>query len=241
MILIHGNYGSWRHWSRNIAELGRRYTVYMPDLPGFGDSGPMPEPTSIESLAEIVAQGIEAIVPHGLISLLGFSYGSVVAGWVARRLSQRVERIMLVGGIGLRLPRNWPELMAVRSLSEEQLRGTHADNLERLMIADRNLITEEAVDIQLTNVTKSRAGNRVPWREGLLADALETLSVPIHFIWGERDALVAGHLPCYRAALETMFPGCTVDIIPRAGHWVQFESPDEFHILWRRHFASEGN
>ena len=43
VVLLHGGAGSWTHWVRNITPLvaaGRR--VWVPDLPGFGDSAPPP-------------------------------------------------------------------------------------------------------------------------------------------------------------------------------------------------------
>src|SRR5262245_62103404 len=42
VVLIHGSYGSWRHWFRLIPSLARRHHVLVPDLPGHGDSADPP-------------------------------------------------------------------------------------------------------------------------------------------------------------------------------------------------------
>ena len=38
LVLVHGGHGSWLHWVRNIEALSRSFTVWVPDLPGYGDS-----------------------------------------------------------------------------------------------------------------------------------------------------------------------------------------------------------
>ena len=42
------------------------------------------------------------------------------------------------------------------------------------------------------------------------------------------------HLDERREKLEQFQPGATFDIIPGAGHWVQYEAPDEFNRLLRK-------
>ncbi|HJZ17892.1 MAG TPA: hypothetical protein VJ251_21020, partial [Stellaceae bacterium] len=34
LALLHGGYGSWTHWIRNVIPLSRTFTVAAPDLPG---------------------------------------------------------------------------------------------------------------------------------------------------------------------------------------------------------------
>src|SRR5262249_18899096 len=54
VVLLHGGSGSWTHWARNIMPLARHFTVWVPDLPGFGDSGLPPGVETAEALADIV-------------------------------------------------------------------------------------------------------------------------------------------------------------------------------------------
>ena len=65
LVLLHGGSGSWRHWARNIGPLGAGRMVITPDLPGLGDSA-MPEGVSTpEGVAEILARGLDRILPAG--------------------------------------------------------------------------------------------------------------------------------------------------------------------------------
>jgi pimeloyl-ACP methyl ester carboxylesterase len=38
LVVIHGGGGDARTWWENISELAEKYTVYAPDLPGYGGS-----------------------------------------------------------------------------------------------------------------------------------------------------------------------------------------------------------
>ena len=38
VALLHGGHGCWLHWVRNVEMLAERHTVWVADLPGFGDS-----------------------------------------------------------------------------------------------------------------------------------------------------------------------------------------------------------
>jgi 2-hydroxy-6-oxonona-2,4-dienedioate hydrolase len=41
LVLLHGGSGSWTHWVRNLdALVAAGHQLWVPDLPGFGDSAP---------------------------------------------------------------------------------------------------------------------------------------------------------------------------------------------------------
>ena len=44
LLLLHGGSGSWTHWIRTIPTLARTYQLWVPDLPGLGDSAMPPRP-----------------------------------------------------------------------------------------------------------------------------------------------------------------------------------------------------
>ncbi|KAB2902179.1 MAG: alpha/beta fold hydrolase, partial [Burkholderiaceae bacterium] len=53
LVLFHGGSGSWTHWVRNIDTLvaeGRQ--LWVPDLPGFGDSAPPLGGTDADAMVE---------------------------------------------------------------------------------------------------------------------------------------------------------------------------------------------
>lgn len=47
LLLVHGLDGSWRSWSTILDELAAEREVIAVDLPGFGDTTPLPGEVSI--------------------------------------------------------------------------------------------------------------------------------------------------------------------------------------------------
>src|SRR3990170_21599 len=77
LLLLHGLAGSWRYWRRGLEGLRERYTVYIPDLIGFGRS---PKPRGDYSIAmhvEALTRLLERIDVE--VVLAGHSMGSIVA------------------------------------------------------------------------------------------------------------------------------------------------------------------
>src|SRR5262245_3260657 len=59
LVLLHGGYGSWTHWIRAIPPLSQHYELWVPDIPGLGDSAMPPEPWTPASIAEVVRAGLD--------------------------------------------------------------------------------------------------------------------------------------------------------------------------------------
>lgn len=80
LVLVHGGHGSWMHWLRNIEALSARHALWIPDLPGYGDSASLAEGEGIERLVSIVLESLDTLVGRGTeLDLCGFSFGGVVA------------------------------------------------------------------------------------------------------------------------------------------------------------------
>jgi len=96
LVLLHGASGSWTHWIRNVLPLAARFRVLVPDMPGFGDSDAPLDPHTAPGLADLVASGLDVILPPPTeLDLAGFSFGGIVAGLMAARLERRVRTLVL--------------------------------------------------------------------------------------------------------------------------------------------------
>jgi pimeloyl-ACP methyl ester carboxylesterase len=231
LALLHGGYGSWTHWIRNVEPLAERYRVLVPDLPGLGDSDLPPEPDRAESSAGAVVSGLLSLIGAGeTVDIAGFSYGGLIGGLAAERLGPRARRLVLVGSGGLGVRRGAPiDLITWRDLPEEtQRRAAHAENLAILMIADRANIDDLAVHLQVNNATRARLRSRALSRIPALPRAIPRMTARLHGIWGERDVTAQGVLDQIRDLLQSLQPGSGFTVIPRAGHWVQYEAAHEF-------------
>src|SRR6516225_4256552 len=82
LVLLHGGYGSWTHWLRNIPVLSEGRRVIAADMPGLGESASAPEPYTAESIAAIVAGGLGEVLDRvqgegESFDLAGFSFGGL--------------------------------------------------------------------------------------------------------------------------------------------------------------------
>jgi 2-hydroxy-6-oxonona-2,4-dienedioate hydrolase len=233
LVLLHGGYGSWLHWIRNVLPLARNFTVVVPDLPGLGESATPPEPHTAEGLARILAEGLDRILPKDRpVHLAGFSFGGVLGGHVAAQLGERVRALTLIGSNGLGLVRQPTELQRLPpGAGEAEALAVARHNLAVLMIADPARIDELAVYIQAQNAPRGRIKSRRFSRGDTLARVLPRIGARLAGIWGERDATAWPHLAERARVLQAVQPGARFEVIPGAGHWVQYEAADRFNPL----------
>jgi pimeloyl-ACP methyl ester carboxylesterase len=231
VVLFHGGSGSWTHWLRNIlalVESGRR--VYVPDLPGFGDSAVPLHGTDADVLPEPLEQGLNSLLGDAACDLVGFSFGGMVAGLLAAQFPARAARAVLVGAPGLGVaPKNAVRLNAWRHLADAGQRdAVHRRNLAALMLYRPEAITETALRLHVANVVRDRMKGRSLSRTDVLLRSLAQVRCPVHAIYGREDALYQGKTEALSLALQQAPYFRSLTWIEEAGHWVQFERAEAF-------------
>jgi 2-hydroxy-6-oxonona-2,4-dienedioate hydrolase len=232
LLLLHGGTGSWMHWLRNVEALSYDRMVIVPDLPGSGESGNPEPPISAESVALALVKGLTSIIgAETRFALAGFSMGGLIAGYLAQQAGARAETLVLVGATGMGGTRAQMEpLRSWRRLpNDAEQRATHRKNLGILMIRDPRKIDELAVEVQTRNALASRVRGKHVSHTGSLERCLPGFPGRLAGIWGEHDATAAPHLAERRERLQHFKPGASFDIVPGAGHWVQYEAHEAFN------------
>ncbi len=231
IVLLHGGAGSWSHWRRNIEQLAATRMVWVPDLPGLGDSADAPEPRDHDAIASVLAANLRQLVPEGQVfDLAGFSYGGIVAAFVAAKLPGRVRSLVLVGagGLGLRKP-NERILKSWRSLEDPAEReAAHRFNLGALMLSKGAVIDDETLGLYVADVIRTRVNSPKSSRTSVLKECILTLGIPVHGIWGREDVTSHFRFDDIHAMLRAAYPQAQMHVIEGAGHWVQHERPEEF-------------
>jgi 2-hydroxy-6-oxonona-2,4-dienedioate hydrolase len=232
LILLHGGYGSWTHWIRNVLPLAEHCRVLVPDLPGLGDSDLPPEPDRPEAIAAVVAAGLASLTSEDeAADIAGFSFGGLIGGLMAHQMRAKARSITLVGSGGLGVRRRNPvELVKWRGRPDAAAqRDAHHENLATLMFAERVHIDDLAVHLQIGNAARARIKSRMLSRIPALPTVLPRATARLHGIWGERDITARDTLEEHRQLIQSLQPGATFTVIPRAGHWVQYEAAAEFN------------
>jgi pimeloyl-ACP methyl ester carboxylesterase len=235
LVLLHGGSGSWNHWVRNVLPLSQSRAVWALDTPGLGDSELPIGAEDADDLSVPLAQGLISLFNEVPVDIVGFSFGGLMAGFLAAQQSSLIKRMVLVGVPGLGLSNNIPNMRGFKvGMTSEERMAIHRNNLLAIMVHDENNISPDLLKMQEHNVLRDRLRRRRIARSDVLLSLQKLWTCEVHGIWGEKDALYEGSLHL----LPELLSGCQLmnfDIIEGAGHWVQFEAADAFnHILLAR-------
>lgn len=231
VVLLHGGSGSWNHWVRNLEALvaGDRQ-VWVPDLPGFGESARPPAGGDADALPEPVEAAMQALIGEAEVDLVGFSFGSMVAAFIAAQFPARVRRLVLCGApaLGIR-PEKPLVLKAWNHLPPgPEVDAIHLENLQRLMLSRPEAVDALALAIQQANLPRDRMRMRRISRTDILLRTLPKTRCPVYGIWGELDALYLGAQNAIVPALAQASDFRGLTRIRGAGHWVQYEDARAF-------------
>lgn len=101
LLLIHGNMTSSKHWDIFIDALDHKYTIYAPDLRGFGISTYNTSINSLDDFKEDLKLFVDEV---GIkkFSLIGWSTGGGVCMVFAADYPEYVEKLILLESVGTR-------------------------------------------------------------------------------------------------------------------------------------------
>ena len=236
LVLLHGSFGSWTHWLRNVEALSTRYMVIAGDIPGMGDSDEPTQPFTVDTLADEISAALDIVLPKpARFHFAGFSFGGIVGGHVCVRQGSRLQTYTAIGSnaLGLRFGSRAEMAKPSSRMSEEELLDVHRHNLAITMIADPARIDDLALHVQATNTRRARIRSGAIPRGDALAKRLREMPAPIQGIWGEKDQTAGEYLQSRIDLFQSVQPGCPFNIVPGAGHWAAFEAPEAVnrHLL----------
>ena len=241
LVLLHGGSGSWTHWIRNVLPLSQDRCLYAVDLPGMGDSELPKDAVDADDIAKAIALGLDQLFKDQAVDMMGFSFGGLSAGFIASMQPERVKRLIMVGipGLGLFGPP-----MRLRGLlpgmDRQEVLDVMENNLLAMMLDKRDTIDEPVLYLQAHNVLRDRLRKRRLARGDCLLAEQKKWTCEVHSIWGEKDILYKDTMHLIPGA----FSNCkhvSHHVIKSAGHWVMYESPQEFNNMVLEILSQEDN
>jgi pimeloyl-ACP methyl ester carboxylesterase len=226
MLLLHASAVSSWSWIYNIEGLSQDWRVYAVDLIGdaglsaYADLGNRMNTPADE--ADHYAEVMDLLgLPRA--SVVGASEGGFIALNLALRHPERVERLVLLGPMGLsgtigaaaRI--TLAQLFPVRPLQAATFRWAFSDNAK--LQADFG----EWFPLVMSGTLPAKVA---PWP--LSAEARRAMSRPALFVFGTRDNVVGD--PEAARARAADFPDARVEVV-EAGHLMAAEAPDEINAL----------
>ncbi len=212
--LLVGSLASWYFTAAPALARSRRVTMY--DLRGHGRSSRPATGYDLDTMAEDLAAIIDVAAPDEPVSLVGHSYGALVALTYALERPDRVERLALVEAP--LPPSRFGELTGFLNQSPESMLESLPNGLRAAVVGGgrrgrRLLESLRALAVDTTLLRDLREAPDVP-------DArLATLDVPTLCIYGAASAcLTAGE------RLAGAVPGARLEVLP-GGHYLPVEQP----------------
>ncbi len=230
LVLLHGGSGSWTHWIKVIPALAARTQVWVPDLPGLGDSAMPHAPHTPQTAGLAVADGIRTLTAaQQRLHLIGFSFGAHVGTFSAVDLGDRLATFTVCGCAALGLPHNRLEFDRERStMTEAESNEVHRTNLERLMFADPARIDALAIYTHAVNIRRARFKSRAFASTNEIPETLPRVTATLRAIWGGGDVLATPSVNARYGILRRHHPELETRTIAEAGHWVAYEQPEAF-------------
>lgn len=240
ILLLHALGLNYTQWELVAPELARLTRVVGVDTLGCGHSARPTEPYGLAEITESVCRLIDHLGLERPI-IVGHSFGGRIAMEVALRRPGRVSGLVLLNSAGLT---NYPAFFETvgRRILRPSLVGT-------LMIGVAPLFmgrifgkkTERSERFLKQIMQRAEAGfvydlanHACPMLSDLVStvvDRLPELTLPVHVIWGDRDALMA--FKNVEDALRRL-PDVTIQRLPDCGHMPNLEHPEVVIAAARR-------
>ena len=225
LVYLHGA-GGLPGWTPYLDRLAREFRVYAPYHPGVGASTGLEHLDDLWDLVLFYEELADAL-GLGQFSLVGHSYGGMLAAELAAQCPSRVRRLALIASIGLWLDHTpLPDIFVMSP--EDLTRAAYYDpDSEAAKAAfaqpdDPQARMEATLDRTKTLASVGKFTWPIPERG--LKKRIHRITAPTLLLWGADDGLVP---PAYGEEFSRLIPGSRLTVIDRCGHSPLVESPDE--------------
>lgn len=238
VVLVHGSgpgVSAWANWQLTLPYLSERFRVLAPDVVGFGyTERPQIARYDLATWTSHLIGFLDALDLER-VSLVGNSFGGALALSIATRFPERVDRLVLMGSIGVPfeltpgLDAVWgfePSYSAMRALLE-------------VFAYDHTLVSDDVARLRLDAATRPgvheayRSMFPAPRQAGVEAmavdeDLIRDLPHETLVLHGRDDRVI----PMSNSLrLLELIENAQLHVFGRCGHWVQIEHAEEFNRL----------
>jgi pimeloyl-ACP methyl ester carboxylesterase len=220
VLFLHGAGGLF--WDPMLDAVCAGHRVVAPEHPGAGDSQGLEH---VEDLWDLVLYYNELLDRLELprVSILGHSFGGMVAAEIAANNPERVNKLALIAPIGL-----WLDDHPVPDIS-----GVPPERIPELVLADPQGPVAALMPAPDPSNPESlfKAAMTLasilqfiwPLPDKGLSKRLYRVKAPTLLVWGAQDKLVD---PAYGEAFAAAIAGARLEVIDGAGHLPNLEQPE---------------
>lgn len=240
VFFIHGSgpgVSAWANWRLNLGPIAARgLRCIAPDMTGFGyTDAPEGLRFSRDGWVEHFAAIVDALAPDQSISIVGNSFGGAIALAYAIRFPERVEKLVLMGAVGVDFP-------ITPGLDQAWGHQASFENMRRLMQVfafNQDLVSDDLAEL------RHRASLRPGVMEAFsamfpeprqqairaLASAeadIARVAAPTLIFHGRDDKVIPVEVS---KRLFELLPEAELHLFRNCGHWTQIEKAQRFNEI----------
>jgi pimeloyl-ACP methyl ester carboxylesterase len=223
LLFLHGEDYFEQH-APFLEALASRYRLIVPRHPGFGKSTLPADFRSIDDLAYLYLDLIDVLKLDRPI-VVGASLGGWIALEVAVRAPATLDRLVLLGSVGVKLAgREDREFADIFQIPESEVRTRTFADPERFVPNYATMSDDALIGVARDRQSAVHFAWRPYMHNPVLRKWLSRVRMPTLVVWGDKDGVVA---PAYAKSLIDALPDSSLRMIANAGHYPQIERPQD--------------
>ena len=210
-----------------LDKLAKKFHVYAPLVPGYGDSQECP---TLRDMLDFTLHTLDVVEALGLKDpiLTGHSMGGMIAAEMAAIAHNDFTRLGLICPAGLWIDKHpIADLFAMLPYEMPPFLFHDVEMGTKLMTAGVALDNPEWLKgFLVMNARQMGTAGKLlfPVPDRGLSERLYRIKAKTLLVWGASDKLIP---PIYGDAFKKAIKGAQLNIIPKAGHLINLEQPDE--------------
>ena len=207
--------------------LAGHITVYVPSLPGFGQSSRPDWIVSVRDMAAWVTWFVRDLGLTQPLNVIGFSMGGWIAAEIATMNASIFKKMVLVSPAGLKPEQGltWDYFVNSGKEAFEQAFHDREQSPEYARYYAKEWTPEEEEQVEINREMAARLLWKPYMKSHTLAAPLGGVDTETLVVWGREDGII----PLNTCRLfQKAIKGAKAQVLDHCGHMPEMEKPEEF-------------
>jgi pimeloyl-ACP methyl ester carboxylesterase len=205
--------------------LSERVRVLAPTHPGFGSTPAPRELTTVDDLAYLYLDMLDALDLREVV-VVGASLGGWIAAEMAVKSTERMSALVLANAVGIKAgDRETRDIADIFAVTDKQLAELAWADPARLAPNPKGLPESDLIAMARSRESTGRYAWSPYMHNPKLKGRLHRVRVPTLVLWGAADRVTKVE---YGKSYAAAIPGAKFETIEGAGHFPHLEQPQAF-------------